>query len=166
MIGSAEEFRTLVDSEIADEPNPHIVAERVLDKISGDIDAMRIALNLSLSGWVATRAKRPPLARPDSTRAQYVDGEGRRRPSAKAAGLVDHYLRKLAASVNIGDGVWKKLGDCTVTDLHFLVQLRRGEAAANLEMAEKYQRLADALTKSQAATVATLPRKTGESILL
>lgn len=166
MIGTPEEFRALVDDELATEPNPHIVAARVLDKITGDTEAMRIALELSLSGWVAIRAKRPPAVRSGNTGAGRVDAEGHPRASAKTAGLVDNYVRKLNASVNVGGGTWKKLADCTVADLRILVQVRRNDAAANLDAAGKYEKLAEALDKSRAKTVGKLARATGEAILL
>lgn len=181
MISSAEDLRELVTEIARDSPNPHDVAARVLDKLTGDAVALEIALRLSFPGWVVNTLKRPRVAphatTPATTSASpslsvepprvYVDTEGQRRVSPKTAALVDWYTARLNASVKVGASIqdWKRLGECTVSELRWMAALRRTKAAADLSVAEVFENLAAALAENSADTVADLDRSIGEAIL-
>jgi hypothetical protein len=164
MTTSAEDIRDLVLTEAETEPSPHVVAARIVDKLAGDADALRIALSLAAPGWVASLIRRPHMVRSGAPVA-YVDGEGHRRASAKTAGLVDWYLTRLRASVNVGTGQWKRLADCTPDDLRYMATVRYQQAKANEAAAERYRKLGLACQEKGVAIVAELPAEIGKAIL-
>ena len=51
--------------------------------------------------------------------------------SAKVQGIRDHWQKALRNSLNVGEGVWKFLGDCTAADLMFAADQRREQASRN-----------------------------------
>lgn len=191
MISNAEEFRSLIRQIAESEPNPHKIAELLVDKLRGYPDALALALSLTAPPWVATMVKRPhttaptpipPVSTSLSTgngfgpafsnvkpaRPQTVtDAEGNQRASRKQAGLVDWYAARLAVSVKFGPSTsdWKRLGECTVADLDWMVAERLSQAAQNTATADKYQRLRDTLLKKKVATVGKLDVATGREIL-
>lgn len=185
MISNAEEFRNLVRLIAASEPNPHRVAEVLLGKLSGHPDALIVALGETAPRWVAAFIKRPHVTPPAEPRDQddsdygptfsgaptappvFTDSEGNKRLSRRQVGLVDWYTAKLDASVKVGGttGDWKRLRDCTVSDLDWMIDERLSQAAQNVDTARRLERLRDTMREAKAGSVADLDPAVGREIL-
>jgi hypothetical protein len=75
--------------------------------------------------------------------------------SKKQQRIHDWYTTELAKQFHV-EGGYRRLGDCTATDLLYSAEERRQHAAGHLAEASKLEALADALDRYQAQTVADL----------
>lgn len=74
--------------------------------------------------------------------------------SAKVIGIRDAWLKD---RVHIGNGSWKRLGDCTYSDLMFAAIERRRLARLNNDAADRYEALAKVVRGRGVDTVSELP---------
>lgn len=96
--------------------------------------------NAALSGsWTATNSP-PPTAK----------------PSAKQARVRDWWSGVLSKRVPVGEGEWKEIRDCTVTDIEYLIADRRARIASIETRIGNYQKIIDAMNQYQATTVGQL----------
>lgn len=77
--------------------------------------------------------------------------------SAKVTAIRDHWQRALRDRLNVGEGSWKFLGDCTADDLLFAAEQRREHAARNRRRAAQLDALRQQLDDHDVATVGDLP---------
>lgn len=77
--------------------------------------------------------------------------------SAKVAGVRSWWAEMCAASIHVGDGAWKSLGDCGHKDLAYAEAERRVDAARELHRADMYAQLRGLLRKHKVRTVSQLP---------
>jgi hypothetical protein len=97
----------------------------------------------------------------------FVGHDGVRRVSRKVDGAIAAYARELNQAVKVSEERgFKRLRDCTVDDLWWMVEYRRKVAAQNEGSAMKYEKLLQAMKDSGSETVAELDCAVGESILL
>lgn len=84
-------------------------------------------------------------------------------PSAKVAAIRAAAPKWLGERLNTGAdaGEWKRIGDCTFTDLMFAVSQRREQAARTSAAADRYERLAELVQAHGVELVRDLP----ESVL-
>jgi hypothetical protein len=171
-----------------DESDPSIVAGKILAEAT--FIELRVIGEVALRGWAWEQMKRggDPLTedetastedpvvpafsdapgRPKQAVRTYTDSRGTPRAGWKQRDFVDAYQSELRKYVKVSsaNGDNKRLGDCTLADLAYMVQCRRKMAAANTAEADKFDSLADAMKAGNVTTVADLPREVGEKILL
>lgn len=150
------------------ESDPRVVAEKVLASVS-TIDELRVIAEACLSSWAWSLLKRPHASRVvDTTVRTFTDSNGIPRASTKQIGFIDAYTKALNARVKVGEGFGdrKRLGDCTVTDLTWMANLRREMASKNEAAASRLEKLAYAMACAEVTTVAELDRAVTENILL
>lgn len=83
--------------------------------------------------------------------------------SARLERQRDWWADILDAPVHIGIGCWKPLGDCTVTDLKFLIEQSTVNIARIQVHIEQYELLASMMRSRKASHVRDLPRDVVES---
>lgn len=77
--------------------------------------------------------------------------------SSKVQGIREHWQRALRDRLNVDDGVWKFLGECTRADLMFAADQRREQASRNRAKAAQYDALRALMEKHGVDRVADLP---------
>lgn len=77
--------------------------------------------------------------------------------SAKVQGIRDHWQRALRDRLNVGEGVWKFLADCTAEDLIFAAEQRREQASRNRAKAAQFDTLRQQLDEHGVDRVGDLP---------
>ena len=127
--------------------DPREIAEKMLAGMSSK--EMAAALRATLPGYV-----RDVIG---SQQRQAMRRAFRPNRSAKVAQRRDWWAEMLASSVFV-DGVWKSFGDCTRSDVGWLAEQRRAEAARNLAQAAVYDEVDALMAEHGADTLAGLPR--------
>lgn len=79
--------------------------------------------------------------------------------SAKLRDRRSWWQRMLDSRVHVGSGRWKRLADCTVEDLRYIINEREDEIAALRININRYQSLIDKMQAHGAKTVADLPEQ-------
>lgn len=144
--------------------DPPSIAKQVLDRI--DRRHSREALEQALPTivqHVISRGRNAAGADPaadhpkDATQGRIVGGGH----SAKVAGIREWWRRQLNTMVAVGPAPddWKRLRDCTATDLDFAAEIREHLARSNAAAAERMRDLAADLRRTGAATVADLAER-------
>lgn len=149
----SENITTRIRAVLAesDAVDPAAVAEEVL---SGASAADRKAwLGQMLPSYVADvmRSER-------NTALNHSARPARRMPSAsaKVAGVRDWWTKFLEARISVGEQ-WKSVGDLTAEDLSTVVAERRDQAARIHTQADRYEALAELLTRHRVSCVRELP---------
>ena len=127
--------------------DPREIAEKMLADMSGD--DMAAALRATLPGYV-----RDVIG---SQQRQAMRRVFRPNRSAKVAQRRDWWADLLSSSVFV-DGDWKAFGDCTRSDVGWLAEQRRAEAARNLAQAAVYDEVDALMAEHGAETLSGLPR--------
>lgn len=127
--------------------DPREIAEKMLAGMSGD--EMSAALRATLPGYV-----RDVIG---SQQRQAMRRAFRPNRSAKVQGIRDWWAEMLASSVYV-NGEWKSFGDCTRSDVGWLAEQRRAEAARNLAQAAVYDEVDALMAEHGVETLSGLPR--------
>lgn len=135
---------TASDSGLHD---PQEIAEKMLAGMSAK--DMAAALRTTLPGYV-----REVIG---TQQRQAMRQAFRPNRSAKVAQRRDWWAEMLVSSVFV-DGDWKSFGDCTRSDIGWLAEQRRVEAARNLAQAEVYAEVETLMAEHGVETLAGLPR--------
>ncbi len=77
--------------------------------------------------------------------------------SAKVQGIRDHWQRALRDRINVAEGEWKFLGECTQDDLAFAAEQRREQASRLRAKAAQYDVLRNLLDEHGVKQVRDLP---------
>lgn len=73
--------------------------------------------------------------------------------SAKVNAIRDHWAKFLGERVQV-EGTWKRVAECTVSDVQVLARERRDVAARNVAHAKRFEKLANDMQAQGALTVA------------
>lgn len=127
------------------ETDPRVIATEVLAALpdEGWRKMVAPALVSYVSSFV-TRSRQGVPAQPD--RPKIVR-------SAKVAGIRDDWQRFLGERVQV-EGTWKRVAECTVSDVQALAQERYEVAARNVAHAKRFEKLAREMQAQGAVTVA------------
>lgn len=160
-IESADDLRARIRDLSADEPDPAVIAEKILPALS-PAEAYVVA-SVALVDFVRKTLHRAPAA-PVQT---FETAGGARTTSSKVAAIRDWVARELRLSVCVDEAgsEWKFLADCTAPDLAATAAMRRRKAAATVAEAERFERVAAAVETAGVDTVRELPRVTLEAVL-
>jgi hypothetical protein len=153
----------------SDAPDPHTLAQQVLDSIqpADYADALLQALpgviRQHLQRQRAEAAATFPIPATDTNPGPGLRPSGSRKVSA----IRDAWQARLRERVYIpgSDSGWKFLADCTAVDLLAVAEARRAHAERTLARAEEYEALADALRQSRKKTVGALSQESLRSLL-
>lgn len=74
-----------------------------------------------------------------------------------AVRVADWWERRLATRVQVEDGRWTTLGDCTVVDVQFLIDERYAQSRALVVAAGRYEELRDEMIAKGSRRVADVP---------
>ncbi|MFJ8852305.1 hypothetical protein [Streptomyces sp. NPDC102437] len=165
--------------ESSSKTDPRNLADEVLDRVDGH--DLRAALGQCLPAFVREeiRKKRnggvPPLDRGElqlvmTEQPRGPGGASRRHASvrlarsAKVAAIRAAGPRWLDDRLCTGEHEWKRLGDCTFTDLMYAVRQRRDQAARTEAVAASLERLADLLRTHGVECVRDLPAEAINSV--
>jgi hypothetical protein len=127
--------------------DPREIADKMLAGMSAK--EMAAALRATLPGYV-----RDVIG---SQQRQAMRQAFRPNRSAKVQGIRDWWAEMLASSVFV-NGEWKSFGDCTRSDVGWLAEQRRAEAARNLAQAAVYDEVERLMAEHGVDTLAGLPR--------
>lgn len=158
-IASAAELRAAIAHYGRNDPDPGVVAEKILANLT-DVEAHIVAA-ATLRDYVRHVLVRPTIANATAT---YQTSSGQKTASAATAAMIDWYTAELATSMHVGDA-WKRLGDCGVKDLEHIVSSRRAKARDVLAEADRYQALLAAVKKAKVSTVSALDPAVGRELL-
>lgn len=136
----------LVDDQVAANPHGHIddIADRVASKVPDD--QLRHLLKVTLRSKIK-RALAIRLGAMTGTR----HGEDRLKAPRSAHGATSGDL--LRENVSVARGKWKSLGSCTARDLRSMSAFRLSLVAQHTSLADRFDRLADALEAHDAERV-------------
>lgn len=133
---------------------PSEIAQAVIDKAGEEMSRLYLlelmtatvytrlaqSRNAALSGGWTTASGPTPTAK----------------PSAKQARVRDWWSEVLSKRVPVGEGEWKEIRDCTVTDIEYLIADRRARIASIETRIGNYQKIIDAMNQHRATTVGQL----------
>lgn len=128
--------------------DPRVIAQEVLAVIPDE--DLRECLGVALVQYVSVRVTRNRMGVPVE-----LPTVPARPPavSSKVNAIRDHWGAFLAERVQV-EGTWKRVADCTVSDVEALAQERREVAARNAAHAKRFEKLAREMQAQGAATVA------------
>jgi hypothetical protein len=186
-------LRQVVLNAAEGETNPYKVAREILDEMT-TVEELRVVAEACFPQWVREQLKRPhaprngeaaPVADSDKPAAAepktevaaaplmaesvrtFTGSDGIPRASRRLNQFIDTYTNALNSLVKVDDTHdGKRLRDCTVADLKWMVEYRRKVAEQSNVAADRFERLMQAMDKVGAATVAELDRAVGAPILL
>ena len=147
------EFVLAVAEEL-NEPDPHVVAGKVLDRLTAEQRAH--ALEKTLPDYVRLvighrrHGVMDPVPGPQYSRAK--------------AAREDWRTRVLSNSQFVGSG-WKFLGDCTISDVRELARMRFALADETRRQGDIYEQLGAALAQHKREMVRDLPEPVLRAIL-
>ncbi|WP_406501534.1 hypothetical protein OHA04_27350 [Streptomyces sp. NBC_01590] len=131
---------------------PAFVREEIRKKRNGgalDRGELQLVMTEQPSGFAATARRRTPV---------------RMVRSAKVAAIRAAGPRWLDDRLCTGEHEWKRLGDCTFTDLMYAVGQRREQAARTEAVAARLEHLADLLRTHGVGCVRDLPAEAIDSV--
>jgi hypothetical protein len=185
-------LRQVVLAAAEGETNPYKVAREILNEMT-TVEELRVVAEACFPQWVREQLKRPHAPRHDDTAGTdgaevsepdivvpahpaplmsesvrtFTGSDGIPRTSRRLNQFIDTYSNALNALVKVDDTHdGKRLRDCTVADLKWMVEYRRKVAEQSNAAANRFERLMQAMDKAGAATVAELDRAVGAPILL
>lgn len=158
-IQSADDLKAVILELGRTEPDPGVVTEKILSSLKHA--EAHVVAQVTLRDYVRHILSRPPVAAQTRT---YETRGGQKTVSAALAGIIDWYEAELSRSVFVSD-TWKRLADCTRSDVDKLASARKRKAADLIAEAEKYEALAQAMDESGADTVADLDPEVGREVL-
>lgn len=158
-IASSAELRAVIAHYGKTDPDPGVVAEKILANLTDD--EAHVVAAATLRDYVRHVLVRPAAVAKTAT---YETRGGHKTASAATASLIDWYGAELAISMHVGDA-WKRLGDCGVKDLEYIVSSRRTKAREVLAEADRYQALLAAVKKAKVSTVSALDPDVGRALL-
>lgn len=139
----------LVDDQVAANPHSRIddIADRVAEKVpDGELrHLLKVTLRSKIKRALAIR-----LGAMTGTR----HGEDRLKAPRSARGATSSDLLK--ENVSVERGKWKALGSCTARDLRAMAAFRQTLIVQHTGMAERFERLAEAVEAHDAARVSDL----------
>lgn len=142
------------ETDIAD---PHELAAKVAEMVPARLrlEALRQALPTFVRVRV-TQDRGSHTVSP-SARGSGNTNSGRSSKVAAIRAAAPAWKKALRERLNVGDRVWRFLGECTIENLRFAAVQRRQMALHNSEAAGRYDRIADALETHSVETVQQLP---------
>jgi len=170
LIQSADDLRARIRELASTEPNPAVVADHILRRLTSD--EFRVVAFTTLAEFARVVMQKGPslLKQPvivPQTRT-YETASGAVTPSRKVAALRDWVERELQVSVCVGEDShreYKFLGDCSSADLEAAALSRHRKAAELEAKAEWLENVAKAVEHAGVETVRDLPRETLEAVL-
>lgn len=159
------DLRSLIREQFEemDDPSPARVAEMVLKMVPEEHlrDALAVCLPsyvmgiaCSLRRTIPEPARLAPRLTPVTPATTY-NRNGKRVTLTQRQRAAKAYQEELRWRVAVGGRRWKYLANCTKADLLKAASIRREQASGNIEWAERFERLAAALSENQ--TVSDLP---------
>lgn len=131
--------------ETTSESDPRSIAAEVLASIPDE--GWREVVSPALVSYVSSLVTRSRQGVPTQPNRPKVVR------SAKVAGIRDDWQRFLGERVQV-EGTWKRVAECTVSDVQVLARERRDVAARNVAHAKRFEKLAKDMQAQGALTVA------------